>query len=321
MHVLVTGAAGFLGAHVVRALLREGHEVRALVRPGQRRNHLRRVRAELFEGDLLEPRELRAACDGVDGLVHCAARVGYWSRQNKLMTRVNVDAVTSLLRCAGEARVQRIVHVSSAAAVGVTTTGEVLDEGAQWSLESRLVHYSLTKRRGEERALAAAFGGLPVVVVNPSTLFGPRLDGLPASPLLLGLERGRLPWVPPGGVSVTDVEDVASGIAAALLRGRPGERYLLAGHNLTWQQLYQAIVDVTGGRMPKKVLTLPRLRRKLWKSRLLDALHLARYPETPEVLRTYGTYGWYDSAKAMLELGYDVRPLHDLLRHARGGRG
>lgn len=320
MRILVTGAAGFLGAHVVHALVREGYEVRALVRAGQRRNHLRKVGVELVEGDLLDARSLGAACAETQGLVHCAARVGYWSRQNALMTRVNVDAVLTLLRAAGEAGVERVVHVSSAGAVGVTRTGEVLDERAPWSLESRHVHYVLTKRRGEERALAAAWGGLPVVVVNPSTMFGPRLDGLPPSPVLLGIERGRLPWTPPGGTSVTDVQDVARGVVAALEHGRPGERYLLSGHNVTWQQLYQAVVDVTGGRLPKKPLTLKGLERKLRKARLLDALRLARFPETPEVLRSYGTYGWYDASKAEYELGYAVRPLHDLVRHALGQR-
>jgi dihydroflavonol-4-reductase len=320
MRVLVTGATGFLGAHVLHTLLREGHEVRALVRPGQRRNHIRMVGAELFEGDLLDTSSVRAACDDVQGLVNCAARVGYRSQQNALMDKVNVDAVTTLLRAAHEAGLERVVHVSTAGAVGVSRSGEILDESSMWSLESRLVHYTLTKRRGEERALAAAWGGMPVVVVNPSTIFGPRLDGLPPSPILMGIERGRLPWIPPGGVSVTDVSDVAQGIVSALTRGRPGERYLLSGHNLTWQQLYQAIVDVTGGRLPKKHLTVKRLARKLAKARILNAVRLARFPETPEVLRSYGTYGWYDSTKAARELGFETRPLPDLLRHALGQR-
>lgn len=320
MLVLVTGAAGFLGAHVVHALVHAGYEVRAFVRPGQRRNHLRKVGVELFEGDLLDRRSVRAACEGAQGLVHCAARVGYWSRQNALMDRVNVGAVTSLLRAANEARLERIVHVSSAGAVGVSRGGEILDETAPWSLESRHVRYTLTKRRGEERALAAAWGGMPVVVVNPSTLFGPRLDGLPPSPILLGIERGRLPWTPPGGTSVTHVADVARGIVAALERGRPGERYLLTGHNQTWQELYQVIADVTGGRVPRKQLTLRGLRRKLLRARCLDALRLARPPHTPEVLRSYGTYGWYDHAKATRELGYSPRPLVELLRQSLGQR-
>jgi dihydroflavonol-4-reductase len=291
-----------------------------MVRAGQRRNHIRKVGAELVEGDLLDSATVEQACAGMDGLVNCAARIGYWSRQNKLMTRVNVDAVTGLLRAAHAAGLQRIVHVSSAGAVGVTRRGEVLDEEAAWSLESRRVHYTLTKRRGEERSLAAAWGGMPVVVVNPSTMFGPRLDGLPPSPLVLGIERGRLPWVPPGGVSVTDVVDVARGVVAALERGRSGERYLLSGHNVTWQQLFESIAKITGGSSPNMVLTLEGLARKLFKSRVKNALRLARFPETPEVLRSYGTYGWYSSEKAGSELDYSVRPLNDVIRHTLGPR-
>lgn len=316
--ILVTGATGFLGAHVVHTLLDEGDEVRALVRAGKPRNHVRKIGVELVEGDLLDEESLERACCDVDGLVHCAALVGYWSRQNSIQRQVNVDAVTTLYRAAHRNGVQRIVHVSSVTAVGSNTTGEILDEETLWDPTASQVHYTLTKREGEERALAAAWGGLPIVVVNPSTIFGPRLDGRGPSALFRGLERGRLPWIPPGGISVTDVCDVATAIVSALRHGRPGERYLLAGHNLTWEQLYRAIADEIGGRVPQQKLTQRRLRLLAVATGFLDRLHLARPPRTPEVFRSYGMYSWFRSDKAVRELAYATRPLSRILRHATG---
>jgi dihydroflavonol-4-reductase len=319
MLVLVTGATGFLGAHVVQALLRQGDEVRALVRPHSLRNHVRRLGVEFVEGDLLDAGSLERACAAAQGVVHCAAIVSYWSRQNAQQRAVNVTGSLRLLEASHAAGVKRIVHVSSAAVVGARRGGEVIDENEAWEHDSERIHYVRTKRRAEEHALAAAWGGLPIVVVNPSTILGPRLDGHPPSPLIAGIRRGRLPWIPPGGVSITDVSDVAAATVRALRAGRPGERYLLAGHNVTWEQLYQAIADHAGGRVPRRKLSARRLR---WLELLAagkDALRLSRPPWTPEVYRSFGTYAWFRSDKAARELDYVVRPLPEILRHATRG--
>lgn len=316
MLVLVTGASGFLGAHVVRALLGQTDQVRALVRPDSPRNHIRKLGVEFAQGNLLDEGVLDEACRGVDAVIHCASLVSYWSRQNKLMQRTNVEGASMLLRAAHEAGVKRIVHVSSVAAIGSTRTGGVLDEGASWNLHDAGIYYARTKHESEQRMLAAAWGGMGVVVVNPSSMFGPRLDGLPPSPLITGIMRGRLPWTPPGGTSITDVADVAAASVRALRSGRPGERYILAGHNLTWEQLYNSIAEFADGRVPKKKLSVRRLRWMRALATMRDKLHLSRPPWTPELYRSYGTYSWFRSSKAERELGYVVRPMRQIIRHA-----
>lgn len=316
MLVLVTGASGFLGAHVVRALLRQEDRVRALVRADSPRNHIRKLGVDFVEGDLLRPGVLEEACQGVDAVIHCASLISYWSRQNSLQQRTNVDGVSMLLRAAKQAQVSRIVHVSSVAAVGCSPSGEVLDERSTWNLHDSGIHYVRSKHEGEARMLAAAWGGMGVVVVNPSSMFGPRLDGLPPSPLITGIMRGRLPWIPPGGASITDVSDVAAATVRALRTGRPGERYILAGHNVTWEQLYHAIAESADGRVPQRKLSNKRLRWMTWMASCRDRLRLSRPPWTPELYRSYGTYAWFDSTKAERELAYGVRSLRQIVRHA-----
>ena len=318
MRILVTGATGFLGAHVVHALLAAGDEVRALVHSERPRDHIRAPDVELRQGDLLDERSLKEACRGVDGLVHCAARMGFWSRQNEIQRAINVEGTTALYRAARKSALARIVHVSSVAAVGASARPEVLDESAAWGTLGMKVNYALTKRQGEERALAAARAGLPIVVVNPSALYGPRLDGGPVKGLVAAIARSSLPWVPPGGVSVADVADVAAATVAALRRGRAGERTILAGHNLTWRQLYEAIAAEVGGRVPRRALSLRGVRLRAFATGALDALHLSRPRWAPEIYRSYGLYSWYRSDKAARELGYGVRPLEQIVRRAAG---
>lgn len=315
MLVFVTGAAGFLGAHVVRALLRNGDSVRALVRPDRPRNHIRKVGVELIEGELLHEQTMLDACAGVHAVIHCASLVSYWSRQNRALQKINVEGSMILLRAAKQGGARRFVHVSTAGVVGPTLDAEVLDEGAAPNPANALIPYLRTKHEGEARVLAAAWGGLPALVVNPSMMLGPRLDGLPPSPLIAGIRRGRLPWIPPGGISVTDVTDVAEAIVRAIPRGRPGERYLLAGHNVTWEELYQAIADNADGRLPKKHLGNRELKARLLFAQLKDRLRLARPPWTPQLYRSYGTYSWFRSDKAAQELGYMPRPLSRIIRH------
>lgn len=319
MKVLVTGASGFLGAHVARALRNQGAEVRALVRAESARGPLRQLGVEFLEGDLLDESSLEEACRGVDGLIHCAARTGSWSRQNDIQRRVNVEGTTALLRAAQLRQVERIVHVSSVAAVGAARHEEVLDEGTPWNLAELEVNYALTKRLAEERVVAAARAGMPIVVVNPSAILGPRLDGKPPSGLITGVMQEKLPWVPPGGISVTDVRDVAAGILAALSRGRVGERYILAGHNTTWSTLYEAIAKTVGGRAPARRLSPRALKWLTARATLLDHLRLARPPRTPEIYRSYGWYSWFRSDRAARELGYAVRPLPEIIADSVAG--
>ncbi|HIG11643.1 MAG: NAD-dependent epimerase/dehydratase family protein [bacterium] len=319
MKVLVSGASGFLGAHIVQLLCRQGHEVCALVRSTTERKHLAPFKVEYIQGDLRDEHSLNAACRGIEGLVHCAAKTGYRSRQNEEQRAVNVEGTTALLRAAHLTRIQRIVHVSSVAAVGATREETLLDESALWNLGQLEVNYARTKRQAEERAMAAARGGMPLVVVNPSALLGPRMDGRGPSGLITGVAQGNLPWVPPGGFSVTDVRDVAAAVVAALEKGRVAERYILAGHNLSWRKLYEAIALAAGGRVPQADLSLSKLRWLTRKATLLDRLHLCRTPMAPEIYRSYGWYSWFNSNKAAEELDYRVRPLPEILADSVGG--
>src|SRR5262245_38259568 len=150
MKVLVTGAGGFIGSWVVRALRSRGHEVRAMLRPGRDPGLVRSLGAEAVEADLLDEPSLRRASAGAEGLVHCAAHIGFWSRRNDEQRRVNVDGTAAVLRAAHGAGVTRIVHVSSVAAVGARRRPEVMDEDSAWNGFDIGIHYAITKREGEE---------------------------------------------------------------------------------------------------------------------------------------------------------------------------
>jgi dihydroflavonol-4-reductase len=189
----------------------------------------------------------------------------------------------------------------------------LLDESAVCNTRHLHLNYVDTKIESEERAKAAAWGGMPVVIVNPSFLVGPRHDAHVPSAIARVRRRG-LRWVPQGGVSVADVEDVARGTIAALERGRPGERYILAGHNLSWNEFYAQLAREVGA--SPSFLVMPSI--AAWSlargTRLLDLVGLARPPWTPEVFRTAGWFVYADSSKAQRELGYSIRPLEATLK-------
>jgi len=315
MTVLVTGAGGFLGSHAVAQLRARGIPVRAMVRPGHSRPWLAEQGVEVVQADLRDERGLRNACRGARALLHCAAHKGLWSRGNREQRQVNVEGTAALLRAAHDRGLERIVHVSTTAAVGGTREPEPLDEHASWNLHSAHVSYVTTKHEAEERALCAAWAGMPVVVVNPGALLGPRLFG-PSASTLARLRSGEVRWVPPGGTSVCDVEDVASGCLAALERGRIGERYILGGHNLSWAELYGGLARSLGVAPPRARIPTLALGPLRFAASALDLAGLARPPWTPEVFRTWGWYTFADSSKAIRELGYAIRPQAEMLARA-----
>jgi dihydroflavonol-4-reductase len=316
MTVLVSGAGGFLGSHTVAVLRAQGIPVRAMVRPGRKRPWLEQLGAEVVEADLCDERSLRQACKGAGALVHCAAHKGLWSRHRREQRRTNVEGTSALYRAAHDHRLERIVHVSTTAAVGASREPVVLDERASWNLYPLGIEYVNSKHEAEERAHTAARAGMPVVVVNPGAMFGPRLSGKPPSATIERIRAGATRWVPPGGTSVCDVEDVARACAAALERGRAGERYILGGHNLTWGELYAGVARLLGVRAPSRTVPRAALGPLALCASALDLLRLARPPWTPEVLRTWGWYSYVDSSKAERELGYEIRPLEQVLARA-----
>ncbi|MDP6540828.1 MAG: NAD-dependent epimerase/dehydratase family protein [Planctomycetota bacterium] len=326
MIVLVTGAGGFLGGHLSEALAAAGCTVRAMVRPGRRAPLVADGTVETVEADLLDEASLRRVLRGCGGAVHAAARTGYWSRSNAEQWRVNVDGTTAFLRAAQAAKVGRIVFVSSIATIGATREGTLLDERATWQGPNpRRIHYVLTKREAEQRALAAAWAGMKVVVVNPSMRIGPPVGATPPRGLIPAVATGKRTWVPPGGTSVADVVDVARGTAVALERGRSGERYILGGHNLTWLELQRAIRGLAGLTPPRRALPAALFSLLTPAAALLDAVRLSRPPWAPELLRSFGWKAFVDSSRARDELAYENRPLEESIRRTlaacAGGAG
>jgi len=173
--------------------------------------------------------------------------------------------------------------------------------------------YVDTKFESEERAKAAAWGGMPVVIVNPSYLVGPRYDGHVPTPVARA-RRGGVHWVMAGGVSVADVEDVALGIAQALEKGRAGERYVLAGHNIDWREFYSRLARTMQVSTSTRVIPPVAAALMARVTGTLDLVGLSRPPWTPEVFRAAGWYAFADSSKAKRELGYSIRPLEVTLR-------
>jgi dihydroflavonol-4-reductase len=305
MDVLVTGAGGYLGGHVVRALTEAGHEPRALVRREDQVSALEAMGARVFMGGLFDEQSLHRAARGADGLIHCAARMGYWSKQDAEQRRVNVDGTAAVLRVAHRRAVARVVHVSSIVAVGMRRDRTPMTEDEPWvGLARPKAMYVSSKREGEERALAAARSGLPLTVVNPGALFGPRADGRTRGGLVAGILRGDRGRVQPGGSTVADVRDVAVGCVLALEKGAVGRRYLLGDTNVSWCEFATAIASRAGLPFPKGEYP-PALGAVLARGAgVLDALGLSRPPWAPERYRFWGWTTYADNSRAREELGY-----------------
>ena len=155
---------------------------------------------------------------------------------------------------------------------------------------------------------------MPITVVNPAMLVGPRLDGRGPAGYVTRLARGKLRWIPPGGSSVCDVADVAAGTVLALERGRVGERYLLGGPNLSWRELYGALARELGVPAPRRSVPGFAAASLARGAALLDLVRLSRPPWTPEIFRSWGWYAYADSGKAERELGYRSRSAAEIVR-------
>lgn len=316
--VLVTGASGFVGSAVARALVRRGMRVRALVRPTSPRAHLDGFDIEFVTGDLRDAASLAPAMKGVRFLFHVAADYRLWARNPGEILENNISATRNIMNAARDAGVERIVHTSSIATLmGKNTTG-IADESVRQQEHQIIGAYKRSKLLTERMVEDMAADGLPVVIVNPTTPIGPGdVRPTPTGRIIVEAASGRMPGFVDTGLNFVHVDDVAAGHIAAMECGKIGERYILGGQNATLAEFLHAIADYIGARPPKM-----RIPRRLIYPIAFGAEAVAhitgREPfVTVDGLRMAKLKMFATSAKAERELGITARPyrqgLHDAI--------
>jgi dihydroflavonol-4-reductase len=303
----VTGASGFVGANLVRALLAEGWHVRALVRGPA--SSLDGLAIERVEGDLFRP-DLAEAMRGCTALFHVAATYSLWRRDRAAVLRANVEGTRAVLAAARAAGVPRTVHTSSVAAIGVRADGRPADESYQSPPEALIGAYKRSKYLGEVEVRRAIDAGQDVVIVNPTTPVGPwDAKPTPTGEIIVRFLTGRMPAYVDTGLNVIDVRDVAAGHLLAYERGITGERYILGNENLTLRELLERLAQITG--LPAPRVRLPRVVPLAYAA--VGEYLLAPLGVRPDVslesVRMAKQRMWYDPTKAARELGLPRNPV------------
>ena len=317
MRALVTGATGFVGAAVARALLREGWEVRALARKGSDRRNLRGLAVEVAEGDLADKTSLDRALTRCEALFHVAADYRLGALDPQQLYQTNVEGTRRILEASRQAGVGRVVYTSSVATVGIPKDGSPGNEKTPVGLDDMIGHYKRSKFLAENVAREAAGSGLSVVIVNPSTPIGPGdVKPTPTGRLVLDAAAGRMPAYVDTGLNVVHVDDVATGHLLAYHRGRSGERYILGGKDMTLREILVEIAALVGRKPPRIRLSTGVVFPIACIAEVIARITGRPGRITVESVRMARKRMFFSSDKARRELGYEWRPPTEALRDA-----
>ena len=317
MKAFMTGATGFIGSNVARALVKRGVEIRALVRPNADRSNLAGLDVETIEGDLLDVESLKRGMKGCSQVYHVAALYSFWVRPRRLIYDINVEGTRNVLQAAMTEGVEKVVYTSSVAALGLREDGRPADETTPVSIEDIIGDYKKSKYLAERVALEFS-RDLPVVIVNPSFPVGPGdIKPTPTGQTILDFLNRNMPAYVETGMNVVDVEDVALGHLLAAEKGRVGERYILGGENLTMKQLLDLLAEITG-------LPAPRFRLPYYPilaMSFLNAGFCRLFPSctprmTPQTIRMSRHLMFFNPSKAVEELGVPQTPAREALSKA-----
>lgn len=318
MKVLVTGATGFIGANLVRLLLRQGCDVRVLVRPSSLLNNLKNLEVEIAHGDLRDKASLKKACRGVSQLYHVAAAYDFWLPNTKEFYDINVGGTQNILEAALEEKVEKVVYTST---VGVLRYPDdpafPSDETAVVSPEDLHNDYKRSKFEAEVVAMEFAKNGLPVVIVNPSAPIGAYdVKPTPTGKMVVDFLKGHAPAYVNTGLNVVDVEDVAMGHWLAARRGRVGERYILGNKNMSLKEIYECIARLSGKTPPRFQIPYAVALAAACASELVGKI-LRRRPAIPVgAVRMAKKFMYFTPAKAVKELGLPQSPVENAFEKA-----
>jgi dihydroflavonol-4-reductase len=309
---LITGATGFLGSHLARALGERGDELRLLIRRASSAEHLDGLEFERATGDVTDRRAVRRAMEGADRVFHVAGRTSLRARDRSRVFDVNLRGARIVFEEALAAGVKRLVHTSTVGAIGVAEPRKAADESQAFEIGHLGIAYVNSKHEAELEAFRLAAAGLPVVIVNPSFTLGPADPTGTSMGLVRRFLTGRIPAYVEGALNVVDVRDVAAGQLLADEKGRVGERYILAGRNFTLDRLFADLARISGVRAP--AVRLPAgLARAAAGAASMAPVSL---PFSPEEMVSATQWWTYRNTKAKRELGFAPRPHEETLEDA-----
>jgi dihydroflavonol-4-reductase len=318
MRIFLTGATGFVGHHVAKALAAEGADLRMLVRKSSKLSNIEGISGDTVVGDLANPKSFAPALEGCDALVHVAADYRLWVRDPDAMYRANVDGTRDLLRLAREAGVPRVVYTSSVATMAFRTDGIVVNEDTPVSIRDMVGHYKRSKFMAEQQAIAAAQDGQHIMILNPTTPIGPNdAKPTPTGRIFVDFLNRHFPAYVDTGLNLVDVSEVARTHVAALTTGKPGRRYILGGENLTLKQILDKMSAITG--IPSPTVEIPfavAATYAFFEEWITGRIRGKEPRATLEEVRMGRKKMFASSARAQQELGFRIVPIYPAMRAA-----
>ncbi len=315
MRVLVTGATGFLGNNLVLRLIEQGHQVTAAVRLSSDLRPLLGIACDTVSLRLSDLSEIQRTLEGIDVVIHAAAKIHLGRSEQESSYVANVESTEALAQAARWKKI-RMIYVSTVDTLAAASRSSVNSEIDIDPSKSKAA-YVVSKRTAEQHFLSEVALGLDGVIVNPGFMIGPR-DWKPSSGrMLINLwKQPLLFFAPGGGCSAVDVRDVAAGIVNAIDRAQSGQRYILAGTNLSYLDLWRLMAKVLGKRPPVRAM----------RNRLATCVGIVgdgfgwitgSEPELNSISLQMGQmYHWYSSQKAIDQLNYQISDLEIAIQDA-----
>lgn len=318
LNILVTGATGFVGANVVRVLLEKGHNVKALVRPTSNRRNIEGLPIEVCIGDLQDAKSVSKAVAGAEQVYHVGAEYNFWSLDPGAMYKSNILGTSNILEAALKHKVKKVVYTSTVGAIGLADEPQPCNEVTPMDPDQLTSHYKRSKFEAEKVALSYVSRGVPLVVVNPSAPLGPwDQKPTPTGKIIVDFMQGKMPAYLDTGLNLIHVHDVAIGHVLAAERGKIGERYILGNQNMTLGEILGLLAKITGRQSPRFKIPY----QVAWAAGLVSTKVSDWITKSPplvafEAVKMAKRYMYFDSSKAIRELGLPQTPVERALKDA-----
>jgi nucleoside-diphosphate-sugar epimerase len=318
--ILVTGGTGFLGSYIIKALIEKGYSVRAIRRRNSKLPFY--IPKEVFDkvewtdGDILDVISLEEAMQGIDTVIHSAAIVSFHKKDRELMYQVNVEGTANLVNMALEQNVKRLIHISSVAALGRTTTGGSVNEEKKWEESKVNTHYAKSKYKGELEVWRGISEGLNGVILNPGTILGYGDWNMSSCAIFKNMFE-EFKWYAPGLNGFVDVQDVARAVTAILESNINEERFIVNGDTWTFKKLMNTIADNFGKKRPS-IASTPFLLNLAWRMEKLKPFFSGKNPLlTKETARIAISKTYFENKKLLNALpGFSFTPLEQTIQQA-----